>query len=98
MTASLLRSLGHEVVGPAHSYAEAISCFEAERPDAALIDIGLPDRTGSDLIPVFEVRQVRSIVLSANARGSSDEVPGDVPWLRKPVDAVALQAVLMEGR
>ena len=46
--AALLRTLGHEV-STAKDGVQAIEVFAAERPEAALIDIGLPDISGYEV-------------------------------------------------
>ena len=45
----LLRDWGHVVVGGAGSIAEALTRAAQLRPDAALVDIALPDGNGFDL-------------------------------------------------
>jgi DNA-binding NarL/FixJ family response regulator len=41
--------MGFEVAGTARDPASAIEAADATRPDAALVDIGLPDHEGIDL-------------------------------------------------
>jgi CheY-like chemotaxis protein len=45
----LLTGLGLRVVGEADTVAQAIATAEAVRPEAALVDIDLPDGNGIDL-------------------------------------------------
>jgi DNA-binding NarL/FixJ family response regulator len=45
----ILTQAGLEVVATAEDAASAVSAANATRPDAALIDVGLPDRGGVDL-------------------------------------------------
>jgi two-component system nitrate/nitrite response regulator NarL len=45
----ILKSLGFEVVATAQDAAAAIAAANALRPEAALVDVGLPDRDGVDL-------------------------------------------------
>jgi DNA-binding NarL/FixJ family response regulator len=45
----MLRQIGMEVVGEAETLAEACSKADAVRPDAALVDVDLPDGNGIDL-------------------------------------------------
>jgi DNA-binding NarL/FixJ family response regulator len=45
----VLEGMGFEVAGTAQDPASAIEAANATRPDAALVDIGLPDDEGIDL-------------------------------------------------
>ena len=60
-----LRAAGHEVV-TAETADEALSSLAIEKPDVVILDLGLPDRSGFEVIP--EIRKhspVPIIVLSA---------------------------------
>ena len=48
-----LASWGYSVVGEAGTFAEAIERAHALRPNAALVDIGLPDGDGFELAKRF---------------------------------------------
>src|SRR5258705_13137499 len=45
----ILSQAGFEVVATAEDAAGAVSAENATKPDAALVDLGLPDREGVDL-------------------------------------------------
>jgi DNA-binding NarL/FixJ family response regulator len=45
----ILAQAGLEVVATAEDAAGAVSAADATKPDAALVDVGLPDRGGVDL-------------------------------------------------
>ena len=45
----ILAQAGFEVVATAEDAAGAVSAANATKPDAALVDVGLPDREGVDL-------------------------------------------------
>jgi CheY-like chemotaxis protein len=45
----ILESMGGQVVATAEDAAAAIAAANATRPEAALVDVGLPDRDGIDL-------------------------------------------------
>jgi two-component system nitrate/nitrite response regulator NarL len=49
LAARILHRAGLEVVGTAVDAATAMAAAWALRPDAALVDVGLPDRDGFDL-------------------------------------------------
>lgn len=60
-----------DVVGQAANATEAISLFESLAPDVTLIDLGLPDLGGIELIAILSAKSTtaRFIVLTANAGG-----------------------------
>lgn len=60
-----------DVVGQAANAAEAIALFESLAPDVTLVDLGLPDIGGIELITILHAKSVtaRFIVLTANAGG-----------------------------
>ena len=49
LAAALLRGLGLEVAGEASTYAEGAAAADRLRPDAVLVDVGLPDGDGLEL-------------------------------------------------
>jgi DNA-binding NarL/FixJ family response regulator len=61
-----------EVVGQAATAAEAIALFESLGPDVTLVDLGLPDLGGIELITILRAKSAtaRFIVLTANAGGA----------------------------
>jgi two-component system, OmpR family, KDP operon response regulator KdpE len=50
---------------------ELVSALDIDRPDAVLLDLGLPDRDGLELIPLVAKARVALLVISA--RESTDE-------------------------
>ena len=74
LAALLLDDLGHRMVGEAGSIAEALVRVEQLRPDAALVDIGLPDGDGHSL--AWQLRQLpwplRIVLISTDARATSE--------------------------
>jgi DNA-binding NarL/FixJ family response regulator len=65
----LLEDWGHQVVGEAGSVAEALAQAAELRPEAALVDIALPDGTGFDLTAslVSLPWPVRVVLISSDA-------------------------------
>ncbi|MDB6162772.1 MAG: response regulator containing a CheY-like receiver domain and an DNA-binding domain [Xanthomonadaceae bacterium] len=61
-----------DVVGQAANAAEAIALFDSLDPDVTLVDLGLPDIGGIELISILRAKSqtARFIVLTANAGGS----------------------------
>lgn len=49
LAARILTQAGLEVVATAENAAGAVSAANAMKPDAALVDVGLPDREGVEL-------------------------------------------------
>jgi DNA-binding NarL/FixJ family response regulator len=49
LATQILNAIGAEVVASAGNGAAAVSAANALRPDAALVDVGLPDRDGVGL-------------------------------------------------
>ena len=71
-----LRAMGHEPVAVATA-AEALRAFVRQRPDALILDIGLPDADGRDLCLALRAAGVESSVLFLTARdGLHDKVSG----------------------
>jgi len=70
---ALLRTLGHEV-STAKDGAQAIEIFEAERPEAALIDIGLPDISGYEVARrVRELDDGRTLLVALTGYGRQQD-------------------------
>lgn len=99
--ACVLRDAGHEVVEAADG-VQALSVFEQDHPDVALIDIFMPGRDGIDVIRAIRAGDERIRILAVSAGwhlklqvvtgGSSQDVLQDA-WaagadgtLSKPVD------------
>ncbi|MEE2664570.1 MAG: response regulator [Myxococcota bacterium] len=79
----LLERHGHEVV-PAGSVEEARNLLRGRPVDAAILDVGLPDGNGLDLLPVTRVD--RSLVVSADVSDEYLAERGVTHFLRKPLD------------
>jgi adenylate cyclase len=96
----ILRKCGAEV-HPAVSLGEAIALLHTLRPEAILLDLGLPDGDGTDLIPVVravpELAQVPILVLTGR-EGDDAQVAvleaGADDFLQKPFHRRILMARL----
>jgi two-component system KDP operon response regulator KdpE len=61
--AALARA-GYRIV-EAGNGREALNAVQIDKPDAALLDLGLPDRDGLELVPLFKAAGVALVVVSA---------------------------------
>jgi len=94
MTASIHRSYvervaGFEVVGEAHTGADAIADIRSLHPDLALLDIYLPDMTGLDVLRELRDRGSHVDVIAVTAAKDVDTLRsaihgGVVHYLVKP--------------
>jgi DNA-binding NarL/FixJ family response regulator len=69
---ALLEAAGHEVVGEAGDGAAALREAERLRPDAVVLDIGLPDRSGLDLVRPLRSVTPGAVLVLVSARPASD--------------------------
>jgi DNA-binding NarL/FixJ family response regulator len=74
LAARTLTSWGYAVVGEAGTVAEAVERATALRPDAALVDIGLPDGDGFELAQQFAALSWRlHVVLVSSDSDAANE-------------------------
>jgi two-component system KDP operon response regulator KdpE len=90
-----LERAGYEVA-EAGSAREAIAAIAAADPAAILLDLGLPDRDGMELVPVIG-KQSRAAILIVSARDATDEKVtaldlGATDYVTKPFDTEELLA------
>lgn len=77
---------------------EALEKLRAERPDISLLDLGLPDRDGLELVPLFK-QQSDTTLIVVSARDATEEKVaaldlGADDYLTKPFDTDELLARL----
>jgi CheY-like chemotaxis protein len=72
LASRVLTGSGFEVIGEAGSVAEALTCAAELRPDAALVDIGLPDGDGFSLARQLNELSLRVVLISTDARAKSE--------------------------
>lgn len=75
---------------------EAAALLRGERPDIILLDLGLPDRDGLELVPIFK-QQAQTTLIVVSARDATDEKVaaldlGADDYLTKPFDTDELLA------
>lgn len=83
-------------VRDARSGSEALAIAEAEDPRVILLDLGLPDRDGLELIPLLRKR-CRAAILIVSARDATEEKVsaldlGATDYVTKPFDTDELLA------
>ena len=80
----------------AENAREAIERLREERPDITLLDLGLPDRDGLELVPLFK-QQSDTTLIVVSARDATEEKVaaldlGADDYLTKPIDTDELLA------
>lgn len=96
----MLEKAGAEVVGPAPTLAGARSLVADRTLDGAIIDLGLPDGDGADLVNELTDRGVRCAVVTGRAsfEAGSERVHPAATWIEKPVRVENLQRFVDELR
>ncbi|HKX80132.1 MAG TPA: response regulator transcription factor [Novosphingobium sp.] len=80
----------------AENAREALEKLRSERPDISLLDLGLPDRDGLELVPLFKQHGDAALII-VSARDATDEKVaaldlGADDYLTKPFDTEELLA------
>jgi DNA-binding NarL/FixJ family response regulator len=79
LAARVLVDLGIAVVLTAQTAAMAVSVAAAKRPDAVLVDVGLPDREGIDLARELAGLPWRPHVVVTSTDGDAGRAIGGLP-------------------
>lgn len=105
MLGELVSSFGHRAVAAANA-TEALACAREQRPDLALIDIGLPEIDGCELARLLRLvaaetpgLQTRLVALTGYSDGTMRESAGAAgfdAYVVKPIMPEALEALLGE--
>jgi CheY-like chemotaxis protein len=103
MLGELISAFGHRAVAAANA-AEALACARTQKPDVALIDIGLPEVDGCELARLLRVAMVeteglkpRLVALTGYSDGAMRESAGAAgfdAYVVKPIMPDALEALL----
>ena len=97
--AMLIHMLGHECQFAINGFA-ALDIARVFRPEVVLLDIGLPDFTGYDIVRLLrrlpEFEKTRFIAISAlpDAYGEAALEAGCNEFYRKPIDPALLEKIL----
>lgn len=86
---------GYEVV-EAESAREALSLLGIEKPDLVLLDLGLPDRDGLELLPLIRTRSEARVLVVSAREATEEKVAaldlGADDFITKPFDTDELLA------
>ncbi|WBV43774.1 response regulator [Pseudoroseomonas cervicalis] len=89
-----LLEAGAAVLGPAATVEEALELFEAERPEAAVLDINLAGQASTPVADRLVERDVPFVVATGYGAAGLPERHRHVPVLAKPYDPRDLIAAL----
>lgn len=75
---------------------EALEMLKTERPDISLLDLGLPDRDGLELVPLFKAQSDATLIVVSAREATEQKVAaldlGADDYLTKPFDTDELLA------
>lgn len=83
------------VVREAENAREAMLFAQADRPDVVLLDLGLPDRDGLELVPLLKTKGLAVIIVSARDATAEKVAALDLgadDYVTKPFDSEELLA------
>ena len=90
-----LQRVGH-AVSEATSAREGLSLLDIEKPNAVLLDLGLPDRDGIELIQIIRARSSAGVIVISARQDTAEKVAaldlGADDYLTKPFDTEELLA------
>ncbi|MEA2847454.1 MAG: hypothetical protein QOG78_2735 [Rhodospirillaceae bacterium] len=91
----ILGEFGATVAGPYGRLADGLAAAKAERFDGAILDLNLAGESADPLADLLLARGVPFIFITGYQRESIDRRYANVPVLQKPIDAAALESVLL---
>lgn len=90
-----MQRAGHEAI-EAENARQAMSLLDIERPDVVLLDLGLPDRDGLELIEPLRLRSNATLIVVSARENSAEKVTaldlGADDYVTKPFDTEELLA------
>ena len=90
-----LQRAGHEAVEAADA-RQALALLDIEHPDVVLLDLGLPDRDGLELIEPMRLRSAATLIVVSAREDSAEKVAaldlGADDYVTKPFDTEELLA------
>jgi DNA-binding NarL/FixJ family response regulator len=99
MAADCLREFGYEVVGEASNGKEAVQMYEELRPDVVLMDLTMPEMSGSDAIKAILGINSDAVLLICSASNQKELIveamdAGAKGYLMKPFNSNRLLEVI----
>ncbi|MDP2333971.1 MAG: response regulator [Reyranella sp.] len=91
----MLDDIGATVVGPCGRLADGMAMAKVERFDGAILDLNLAGEAADPLADLLLARGVPFVFITGYQRDSLDRRYANVPVLQKPIDAAALERVLL---
>ena len=91
----ILTDLGAQVAGPYGRLADGLAAAKVERFDGAILDLNLSGQQAEPLADLLLARGVPFVFITGYQRDSIDRRYANVPVLPKPIDAAALEGVLL---
>jgi AmiR/NasT family two-component response regulator len=95
-----VRACGHEVVGIAHTGAQAVAMAEKLHPDLTLMDIQMPKMDGLAATRLLMANHPHPIVIVTGRAGTREEAEeaGAAGYVVKPLPASRLPEVIAAAR
>ena len=90
-----LEDAGFGVIGPVRSVAQALEVLEAERPDAAVLDLNLAGENSVSVADALVALGIPFVVAKGYGAAGLPAGHRGVPVLPKPYDPADLTAVLV---
>jgi CheY-like chemotaxis protein len=95
LVADFLEEAGCIVVGPAYDLNSALTLFEAERPDAAVLDINLgTEQTSAPIADLLEQASIPFVYATGYGAAALRTRDRDRPRIDKPFDKHNLWRIL----
>src|SRR4029077_20709875 len=91
----ILGELGATVTGPYGRLADGLAGAKAAPFDGAILDLNLAGESADPLADLLLARGVPFVFITGYQRRSTDRRYANVPVLQKPIDAAALESVLL---
>jgi CheY-like chemotaxis protein len=89
-----LLDAGAQVIGPAATVGEALRLLDAERPDAAVLDLNLAGETSGPVADLLAARGIPFLVATGYGAEGLPQTHATVPVLPKPYDPEELTSTL----